>query len=144
MSIEGLFQLANLGVLPFWLMMIVLPTWSVTRRVIGSAWIALVPALIYVVLVLPQVGVLLPALSNPSAAGIAELLSTPAAATIGWVHFLAFDLLVGRWAYLDARKRQIHPLIMAPILLLTFMFGPLGYVSYLIIRAIANRFGTRS
>ncbi|GAB4124020.1 MAG: ABA4-like family protein [Roseiflexaceae bacterium] len=144
MSIEGLFQLANLGVLPFWLMMIVLPTWSVTRRVIGSAWIALVPALIYVLLVLPQVGVLLPALSNPTAAGIAELLSTPAAATIGWVHFLAFDLLVGRWAYLDARERQIHPLIMAPVLLLIFMFGPLGYLSYLIIRAIASRFGTRS
>jgi Domain of unknown function (DUF4281) len=139
MDHELLFRLANLGVIPFWALMILLPTWGVTRRVIASPLIALAPALIYLALVAPQIGALLPALSNPTAAGVAALLSTPAAATIAWAHFLAFDLLVGRWAYLDGRDRGVHPLVMAPVLALIFMFGPIGYLAHLAARAIAKR-----
>ena len=67
------------------------------------------------------------------------LLGSPAGATVGWIHFLAFDLFVGRWAYLDSLERNIHPLVMAPILFLILMFGPLGFLFYLAARAIAAR-----
>jgi Domain of unknown function (DUF4281) len=143
MDYELLFRLANLGVIPFWALMILLPTWGVTRRVIESPLIALVPALIYLALVGPQIGTLLPALSNPTAAGVAALLATPAAATIAWAHFLTFDLLIGRWAFLDARAQGVHPLIMAPVLALVFMLGPIGYLAYLAARAISRRVGAR-
>jgi hypothetical protein len=132
---QQIFGLANLSVLPFWLLMILVPHWSITRRIIGSPLVAIIPAMIYLVLVGPQIATLLPAVSNPSLIGIATLLSTPAGATIAWVHFLAFDLLVGRWIYLDARERGISALLMAPVLFLTFMLGPIGYLSYLGLRA---------
>jgi hypothetical protein len=47
---------------------------------------------------------------------------------------IAFDLFVGRWAWLDGRDRGVPALVMAPVLLLTIMLGPLGLALYLAIR----------
>jgi len=96
-------------------------------------------ALLYAALVLPRVGALLPLLARPELGAIAALLGTPEGATIGWVHFLAFDLFVGRWAYLDSRERGLSPWAMAPVLLLILMFGPLGLLAYLALRAVSGR-----
>src|SRR4029077_8422390 len=38
--IETLFQISNILVLPFWLVMIALPHWRWTQRIIASPWIA--------------------------------------------------------------------------------------------------------
>jgi len=134
---ETLFQVSNILVLPFWLLMIVLPHWRWTKRIIGSPWIAAPTALIYVILVIPNVATLLPALAQPTLTGIAALLGTPEAAAIAWAHFLTFDLLTGRWAYLDSRMGKISAWLMAPVLLLTFLLGPLGFLLYLLVRSAA-------
>jgi hypothetical protein len=95
--------------------------------------------LIYVALVLPQLATILPAVVSPSLPDIAALLGTPAGATIAWVHFLAFDLLVGRWAYLDARARGLSVWVTSPVLFTILMLGPLGLLLYLIARALLRR-----
>jgi hypothetical protein len=64
-------------------------------------------------------------------------MGSPAGATIAWVHFLAFDLFVGRWIYLDSQQRRISAWLMAPVLFLTLMLGPVGFLFYLIVRALA-------
>jgi hypothetical protein len=69
------------------------------------------------------------------------LLGTPFGTAVAWAHFLAFDLFVGRWAFLDSRRRGVHPLLMAPALFLTFMLGPIGLLLYLGLRAVAGREG---
>jgi hypothetical protein len=136
MTTETLFSLSSLLVMPFWFLMIVLPHWRWTRRIVGSPLIALPAALLYAALVLPQVGAIFPAVSSPTLGGIAALLGTPAGALIGWVHFLAFDLFVGRWAYLDSQERGISAWLMAPLLFLILMLGPLGFALYLLARAL--------
>lgn len=136
---DQLFQLSNLLVMPFWLLMIVFPFWYWTKRIVSSPWIAAPAALLYAALVLPQIGGLLADLANPQLAQIAALLGTPAGATIGWVHFLAFDLFVGRWVYLDSRERTISAWLVSPILFFVLMFGPLGLLLYLIVRPLATR-----
>ncbi len=55
----------------------------------------------------------------------------------GWIHYLAFDLLVGRWEAVDAKQRGISPWIVAPCLGLTFMFGPAGWLLYCGVRRVA-------
>jgi len=65
---------------------------------------------------------------------VAALLGVPAGATVAWLHFLAFDLFVGRWIYLDGRERGITSWVMAPVLFLTLMLGPCGFLLYLIAR----------
>lgn len=54
-------------------------------------------------------------------------------ALAGWVHYLAFDLLVGLWITRTARDRGIPHLLVLPCLALTFLFGPLGFLSFLIL-----------
>ncbi len=129
-----LFDASFLFVAPFWLLMIVLPGWRVTRRVIASPWIAVPAAVLYLALVLPGLPGVLGAVSSPSLEAIAPLLGTPEGATVAWVHFLAFDLFVGRWIYLDARERAITPWLTSPLLLLTLMLGPTGLLGHLIVR----------
>ncbi|HWM57424.1 MAG TPA: ABA4-like family protein [Pseudonocardia sp.] len=125
---------------PFWALMILAPGWSVTRRIIGSPLIVVPPALVYALVVLPELGAVLPAVTDPSPAAVALLLGSPVGAAAGWAHFVAFDLFVGRWMYLDARERGIHPLVMAPVLVLTILLAPLGLLVYLMLRAV---FGVR-
>jgi len=139
MSAEQIFSASGMLVMPFWLLMIVLPTWRWTRRIVGSPLISLPAALLYAWLVLPQAGAIFAAVSSPELGPIAALLGSPAGATIAWAHFLAFDLFVGRWAYLDSQARGVSPWLMAPILFCILMLGPLGFTLYLGLRALFVR-----
>ncbi|WP_437793784.1 ABA4-like family protein [Sorangium sp. So ce693] len=136
---DKVFGLSGLLVLPFWFLMIFLPRARWTRRIMESPLVVVAPALLYTALVLPAIGEVLPIVNQPSLAAVAPLLGSPAGATIGWVHFLTFDLFVGRWVYLDSRDRDISPWLMAPVLYLTLMLGPMGFSLYLAVRAIADR-----
>lgn len=128
---DTIFSLSSLLVMPFWLLLIFLPRWRVTERVMAGAWVSIPAALLYVILLLPNVGTVFAGVLNPTLAGVIELLSTPARATLGWAHFLAFDLFVGRWVYLDGRKHNIPAWITSPILFFVLMLGPLGFLLYL-------------
>ncbi len=132
---ETVFSLSSLLVMPFWLLMILLPHWRFTRRVMHSPLMILPPALLYAALVLPRLGGLLETLSDPTLAVISASLGTPEGAMVAWAHFLTFDLFVGRWAYLDSRERSISAWLMAPVLFFILMLGPLGFILYLILRA---------
>jgi hypothetical protein len=131
-------KLSNLLVLPFWGLMILLPRWRWKKRIMRSPLVSAAPALFYVALVLPRLGTIWPAVTRPTLDGVAALLGSPEGATIAWVHFLAFDLFVGRWIYLDSRERGLSALLVAPILFFTLMLGPLGFLSYLLLRTIAG------
>ncbi len=129
-----LFSLTFTVAAPFWALMILLPHWSGTRRIIGSPLIVVPPLLIYAVLVLGSLTEVLPAVASPTLGGVRELLGTADGAAAGWAHMIAFDLFVGRWAYLDSRKRGIPALVMAPVTLLTILLGPIGLLVYLLVR----------
>ena len=129
-----LFSLTFAVAAPFWALMIVLPRWSWTARIVGSPLIVLPAVLIYAVLVIPALGEVLPAVASPTLNSVRELLGTANGAAAGWAHMIAFDLFVGRWSWLDARTRAVPALVMAPILVLTIMLGPLGLVVYLLVR----------
>lgn len=101
-------------------------------------------ALLYSVLIIPQIGEAFTELANPTLSGIQALLGSPAGATAGWVHFLAFDLFVGRWAYLDSRKIGLSAWFTSPILFFVLMFGPLGFILYLIAREVKTKDWTAS
>ena len=142
MNYKTLFSLSNLLTIPLWLLMIFAPTWSWTRRIIGSLWTLVPAALMYALLVLPGVGGIFGNLLNPTLETIRTLLGTPQGTTIGWVHFLAFDLFVGRWAYLDSRERGLNPVLTSITLFFVLMLGPFGLLLYLALRSLGFS-GTR-
>ena len=133
-----IFSLSSILVLPFWAMVILVPRWRWTARIMRSLFVSIAPAGLYAVLVLPRLGQIWPAVSQPTLGGIAALLGSPAGATIAWAHFLAFDLFVGRWIYLDSQERRISGWLMAPVLFLTLMLGPAGFLSYLVVRSVVT------
>jgi hypothetical protein len=67
---------------------------------------------------------------------VAELFGNRWILLAGWIHYLAFDLFVGCWEVRDSRARGIpHPLVV-PCLVSTFLFGPAGWLLYLVLRSV--------
>lgn len=134
MSAELLFQLSFLATVPFWGLMILAPTWGRTRRIIGSPLIVLPALAVCLVLYLPVFGPLWTLVLQPTLPGLRELVATPEALAGLWAQVIAWDLLVGRWVYLDSRARRIHPLLMAPVLVFTVLLSPFALPVYFVLR----------
>ncbi|MCW3814074.1 ABA4-like family protein [Micromonospora sp. DR5-3] len=130
-----LFSLTFALAAPFWALMILLPRWSWTARIIRSPLIVTPVLVIYAILVIPALADVLPAVASPTLDGVRDLLGTADGAAAAWAHMIAFDLFVGRWAWLDSRERGVSALVMAPVLVLTILLGPLGLGAYLAVRA---------
>ena len=62
------------------------------------------------------------------------LFKNPKAVLAGWIHYLVFDLLTGRWIALDAVKNGISKWFVAPCLFFTLMLGPVGFLLYTILK----------
>jgi hypothetical protein len=63
------------------------------------------------------------------------LFTQPEIALAGWIHYLAFDLLIGGWEVRTARSERIPFMLVVPCLALTFLFGPAGYLAFSALRA---------
>lgn len=138
MTTSAVFSLANLIVMPMWILMIVLPTWKITRLLIDfkvvPVFLSLIYAL-YIFLSLQSGG----GLDFGSLESVMALFTKENAVLAGWVHYLAFDLLVGMWMLDQNRSLGIHPLLMAPCLFATFMLGPIGFLLFLLFRTIKQK-----
>lgn len=77
--------------------------------------------------------------SFTSLAGVAQLFANPKVVLAGWIHYLVFDLFVGCWEVRDSRRHGIHHLLVVPSLILTFLLGPIGLLTYLILRLVRTR-----
>ncbi|MDC6364720.1 MULTISPECIES: ABA4-like family protein [Flavobacteriaceae] len=133
MTTADVFSTANTMAMPMWLLMIILPKWKVTRFLIDYKIIPLVLALFYVFYMVThlQTG---EGLDFGSLSSVMSLFTVENAVMAGWVHYLAFDLLVGMWMLNQNQKLGIHQLLMAPCLFFTFMLGPVGFLLFMILR----------
>jgi hypothetical protein len=137
MTIAQLFDLSNLFVLPFWALMIFLPNWGVTRRVMESPLPFVVLAGLYVYLIAGTInGETAQALANPKLADIARFFGDERAAATGWTHFLVMDLFVGRWIYWEGQKTGVWTIHSIALCLFA---GPLGLLSHLVTAWISQR-----
>jgi len=84
-------------------------------------------------------GTSVPGGSFSSIEGVRALFATDGGLTIGWLHYLAFDLFVGLWIAKDADAKDFSRILQAPILFATFMAGPVGLFVWLIVREPAAR-----
>ena len=69
-----------------------------------------------------------------SLTGVRTLFDNDQMLLAGWVHYLAFDLFIGAWIARNADDLCISRLLQGPILITTFMFGPIGLVLFLCMR----------
>lgn len=76
--------------------------------------------------------------------GVRGIFASDAGVAIGWLHYLAFDLFVGLWIAKDADAKQFSRWVQAPVLLATFIAGPMGLFVWLILREKRARAAARS
>ena len=138
-DLENIFQVANLSVLPFWALMVLLPNWSVTQRVMQSYIPFAALASLYVYLFVTLDGDILEAFSDPQLklTGLAGMFANAQVMALGWVHFLVMDLFVGRWIYLQGQEKSIFT---RHSLALCLFAGPLGLLVHFFTAAITQRF----
>lgn len=132
MTPAQVFSIANMIAMPMWILMILLPKWKVTRSLIDYKVIPLILALIYAIYIFISLsggG----GMDFGSLDSVMALFTKENAVLAGWVHYLAFDLLVGMWMIDQNKELGIHQLIMAPCLLGTFMLGPVGFLLFMIL-----------
>jgi Domain of unknown function (DUF4281) len=138
MSPTLLFDLTNVYVLPFWALMILLPNWGVTRKVMGSL-LPLVPlAIVYIYLFAVSLNPeSAEAFANPTLAVLASLFADEKVMATGWTHFLVMDLFVGRWIYWEGQRSGVWTI---HSLLLCLFAGPMGLLSHIVTQAVTKQF----
>ncbi|MEJ2004006.1 MAG: ABA4-like family protein, partial [Cyclobacteriaceae bacterium] len=72
--------------------------------------------------------------AGSSLSNIARSFGNERVALLGWIHYLAFDLLAGLLISMDGRRLGIHPALMFIPLFFTLMAGPFGILLYTVIR----------
>ncbi|MEO1258806.1 MAG: ABA4-like family protein [Bacteroidota bacterium] len=137
MNPDLVFTICNTIVLPQWLLMIVAPRWKVTQWLIRQPVIPVALSLVYIAYVASVFGV--EGGGFGSLAEVKKLFTVDGAVVAGWVHYLAFDLLIGSWTLVKSQKHGISHFLIIPCLLLTFMAGPVGWLLYFVIRSVVKK-----
>lgn len=137
------FSMVNLLALIAWVGLIFLPRWPALL----SGVLYLGVGLLCLIYATGLIGLLSGLIPNPQGggadfttiAGVRSIFASDPGVTIGWTHYLAFDLFVGLWIARDGDAKNISRFIQAPVLFATFMAGPLGLGLWLLIREPAAR-----
>ena len=141
MTAEAVFSVANTTALVTWIVLALFQRrrWATDGVVIAAVSLF---AVAYIAIIGPRWFGSQGGFSSLGA--VSTLFSNPWLLLAGWIHYLAFDLLVGRWEARDAAERGISQWIVVPCLALTFMFGPAGWLSYCIVRRVVGSSGAKS
>ena len=131
MSAAEIFSICNFIVLPGWILLAVAPRWRWSQIVAGIV-LPLGLAAVYLTLIVTHFG--RSGGGFGSLAAVTKLFENPYLLLAGWIHYLAFDLFTGCWEVRDAQQLRISHGFVVPCLLLTFMFGPVGLLTWFLIR----------
>ena len=128
LPLEPIFSVASTTALVSWVVLILLPRTRVLRRLVqvlavGGLCVAYA-VLVQLVFFSVQGG------GFSSLAAVQRLFAVPEVALAGWIHYLAFDLFVGLWIAQRADAMGLSRWLQAPVLVVTFMFGPIGLMLF--------------
>lgn len=144
MAPESIFTAANFTALAGWAVLVagVIFNTALLRDVVAGRVVPALLAAAYTVLILlhwagSQGGF-------GSLADVASLFANPWLLLAGWVHYLAFDLAIGALIARRTFDESLPRLILVPILPLTFLFGPIGWLIFEAVRLVAPRLRHRT
>lgn len=140
------FSTVNLVALVAWIGLIVLPRWPALLSGILYLGVGLL-CLIYACGLIAVLAGLVPAgeagMDFSTIEAVRAIFASDAGVTIGWTHYLAFDLFVGLWIARDADAKSFARWVQAPILVATFLAGPFGLFVWLLVRERRARISGR-
>jgi hypothetical protein len=132
---ETLFSAAGALATSGWVALALSPTrapWALPARRYAGRVVPLLLALAYVALIVRHWG---PG-GYGSLAEVRALFDVPQLLLAGWLHYLAFDLFVGAWIAERGAALGMPHLLLLPLWLLTFLFGPAGLLAFAVLRTL--------
>ena len=142
-TIETLYMWINLGVLPFWLILIFFPQSYLSRYFVTSIFPIFILSAAYIFVLYKSYQLDYDFIGNFTLyLGLDELSSLfedHLYLMFFWTHFVAINLFLGGWIVKDAQKFYINKILLAVPLIITYLIGPIGLFIYWIIRIFYAR-----
>ena len=139
-TIDTLYMWINLGVLPFWFILIVFPQSHLSRIFVTSIFPFFILSGVYIFILYKSYLIGYDFDGNFSLyLGLSELsrlFEDHLYIMIFWTHFIALNLFIGGWIVKDSQKFSINKVLMAVPLIVTYLIGPIGLFLYWIIRIV--------
>ena len=137
-TVEMVYLWLNLGVLPFWFVLVVFPKSKICQVFTASIFPIFILSLFYAYLLyiayldgydFLQNFKLYLGLDN-----ISNLFENRSFLILFWVHFLAINLFCGGWIVHDSQMFGMNKFLVSIPLIIIYLIGPIGIVIYWIIR----------
>ena len=142
-SIEMIYMWLNLGVLPFWFMLLFFPQTKICRIFVTSVFPLLVLAAIdlYLIFEISKSGFNFFDVFNLylSIDELLNLFSDQNYTILFWIHFLAINLFCGIWIAKDYQRISMPKFLVFIPIVLTYFIGPMGIVVYWFIKIFFSK-----
>ena len=135
---ENIYLWTNFAILPFWLMLIIIPNSKFTQFFVNSIILPLILSATYIYIIYQAI-----LIDDPifdvfklylSLDNLYILFATESFLLVFWLHFLAINLFLGSWISRDGVKYNMPRSLVFVPLILVYLAGPLGLVLYWVIR----------
>jgi hypothetical protein len=137
---ENLYLIINTIAFVGWILLIGFPTKRWTFAIVVSGGISAILGLFYIYFIVSAMtGETSTGGDFSSLAGVKLLFQNDIGVLAGWAHYLAFDLFIGAWMTSNAQRLGLTHWKIIPCLFLTFMFGPIGLLTYLLVRSVMTK-----
>ena len=137
-TVEMLYYWVNLGVLPFWLILIFFPQSNLSRYFVTSIFPIITLSGVYFFILYKSYLNSYDFLQNFNLYigldNLSDLFSDNSYLMMFWIHFISINLFTGGWIVKDAQKFSINKILLAIPLIITYLIGPIGLLFYWLIR----------
>ena len=143
LTFENIYLWVNFCILPFWIMLIIIPNSRLTQIFVNSIVLPLVLATTYIYVIYQAI------ILDESIIDIFKLFlslenlyivfASESFLLVFWIHFLALSLFLGSWVSRDAIKYNISKKILVFPLIIIYFTGPLGFVIYWSLRIFYSK-----
>ena len=137
-TIEMLYIWVNIGVLPFWFLIIFFPQSNLCKYLATSIFPVFLLSAAYGFILYKSYMNGYDFLGNfdlyLGLSHVSDLFSDNSYLLLFWIHFVSINLFVGGWILKDSQKFLINKFLVALPLIIIYLIGPLGLFIYWIIR----------
>ena len=137
-TIEMLYLWVNLGVMPFWFILIIFPQSHICKYFVTSIFPIIILSVAYILTLYKSYLYDYDFIVNFNLYfGINELsnlFSGNFFLMMFWVHFISINLFIGGWIVKDSQIFFMNKFVVAVPLIVTYLIGPIGVFIYWVIR----------
>jgi hypothetical protein len=130
------FKVASYLAISCWLLLVFFPKFTLTNTYVILITVGLLCTLYGYLLFIKKNhdNTVYPKGNFSTLEGVINLFKNPRAVLVGWIHYLAFDLMVGLYIKFEATQLGMSHWLQIPCFIFTLFFGPLGLLLFFILK----------